>query len=326
MSHDYRCSLATSSTQSPAARGTRARLQGMRRLLAGLLLFTVAGCASAPESTPTTSASPAAAPQISYAALGDSYTAAPYVISTDLADGCLRSQQNYPRLVADALDADLTDVSCGGADTSDVTAPQRTMGSGVRPPQIKAVTRDTDLVTVGLGGNDGNLFGQLVGGCPLTGPQGETFGHSGRCGHMPDGVTDRLITGTQRDLTRALELVQRTAPKATVVLIGYSRLLGAAPCAELPVAQEDLAGAAAVAVRLRDAQRDAAATAGVGFLDMHRLSAGHDACSKQPWVQGIHTDQTQGAAMHPTPAGQEAVAQALRDHLTEVGFGTGAAR
>lgn len=298
----------------------------MRRVLAGLLLFTLTACAPEPEAAPPSPTASAAAPQISYAALGDSYTAAPYVISTDLADGCLRSQHNYPRLVAEALDADLTDVSCGGADTSDVTDRQHTMGSGVRPHQIGAVTRDTDLVTVGLGGNDGNLFGQLVGGCPLTGPQGETFSHGGRCGHMPEDVTDRLIKGTQRDLTRVLDLVQRKAPKATVVLIGYPRLLGPSPCQKLPVAQGDLAGAAAVAVRLRDAQRDAAAAAGVDFLDMHRLSAGHDACSAEPWVQGIHTDQTQGAAMHPTPAGQEAVAQALRDHLAEAGFGTAAAR
>ena len=51
-----------------------------------------------------------------------------------------------------------------------------------------------------------------------------------------------------------------------------------------------------------------------------RLSAGHDACAKTPWVRGVHTDQRQGAAMHPTPAGQIAVAEAIADRLRDVGF------
>lgn len=293
----------------------------MRRVLAGLLLLCLAGCTDAPEAADPvgTQASDAPTP-IQYAALGDSYTAAPYVISTDIANGCLRSEHNYPTLLAETLGADLTDVSCGSASTQAVMGQQRTLRSTRQPPQIRAVTRDTDLVTVGLGGNDGQLFGQLVSKCPITGPQGETFGRSGRCGYMPTEITEQLLAGTRRDLTRVLEQVQRRAPDALVVLVGYPRLLGAAPCREVPVAVRDLAGAAAVAVRLRDAQRDAAAAAGVDFLDMHALSEGHDACSAEPWVQGVHTDQREGAAMHPTPAGQVAVAEALADHLTEARF------
>ena len=39
----------------------------------------------------------------SYVALGDSYTAAPLVPSTDTSNGCLRSSGNYPSLVAAAM-------------------------------------------------------------------------------------------------------------------------------------------------------------------------------------------------------------------------------
>ena len=35
-----------------------------------------------------------------YVALGDSYTAAPFVPLTDVADGCFRSSNNYPNLIA----------------------------------------------------------------------------------------------------------------------------------------------------------------------------------------------------------------------------------
>lgn len=289
----------------------------MRALLTGLLLLALAGCADPVQPGAPAEEQPE---PIRYAALGDSYTAAPYVVSTDLANGCLRSEANYPKLLAERFGARLTDVSCGSASTAAVTGKQRTMASAVQDPQINAVTPETDLVTVGLGGNDGNLFGRLVSQCPLTGPQGETFGSSGRCGHMPAAVTGKLLTGTQRDLTEVLRTIQHRAPEALVVLVGYPRLLGDAPCEELPIAEADLPGAAQVAVRLRDAQRDAARTAGVDFVDMHRISAGHDACSADPWVQGVRSDQRNGAAMHPTPAGQEAMAEALADHLTEAGF------
>ena len=36
-----------------------------------------------------------------YVAMGDSYTAAPFVPLTDVAYGCFRSSNNYPKLVAD---------------------------------------------------------------------------------------------------------------------------------------------------------------------------------------------------------------------------------
>ena len=38
-----------------------------------------------------------------YVAMGDSYTAAPFVPLTDVAYGCFRSSNNYPKLVAEAL-------------------------------------------------------------------------------------------------------------------------------------------------------------------------------------------------------------------------------
>ena len=97
--------------------------------------------------------------------MGDSYTAAPLVPSTDTSDGCLRSSDNYPALVAAALpSADLVDVSCSGADTTSLVGVQQTP-SGPKPPQFDALSRRTDLVTIGIGGNDSNLFGTLVGTC-----------------------------------------------------------------------------------------------------------------------------------------------------------------
>ena len=98
---------------------------------------------------------PSGAPAVAhYVALGDSYTSAPFVPDTELAEGCFRSDGNYPALLAQQLEVErFTDVSCSAATTADLTAPQATAGGRGRvPPQLRALDRGTDLVTVGVGG------------------------------------------------------------------------------------------------------------------------------------------------------------------------------
>ena len=77
----------------------------------------------------------------SYVSLGDSYTAAPFVPLTDVASGCYRSSNNYPRLLAAALHVDeLDDRSCSGAQTQDLPQSQRTSFGATVPPQFAALT------------------------------------------------------------------------------------------------------------------------------------------------------------------------------------------
>src|SRR6266508_6629205 len=65
-------------------------------------------------------------PPQSYVALGDSYTAGPVIpVQQNDPAGCLRSDHNYPHLVASALGiSDFKDARCSGAETSDMTASQ----------------------------------------------------------------------------------------------------------------------------------------------------------------------------------------------------------
>ena len=114
----------------------------------------------------------AAAPVIDYVALGDSYSAAPLVpgppgklgMRSDPA-GCARSWNNYPAHLAGYLDvASYTDVTCSGAQVADFFAPQGGGQQGA-PAQLDALSADTDLVTVGIGGNDYGLFGSLIQSC-----------------------------------------------------------------------------------------------------------------------------------------------------------------
>src|SRR3954467_10187272 len=74
----------------------------------------------------------AATASLRYVALGDSYSAASGVLPPDPAapPSCLRSTSNYPHVIAATTGAQLTDVTCGGAETADFFTAQY---SGVAP-------------------------------------------------------------------------------------------------------------------------------------------------------------------------------------------------
>ncbi|MGN6574087.1 MAG: GDSL-type esterase/lipase family protein, partial [Nocardioides sp.] len=204
-------------------------------VLAGLVL---AGCSGAPaaEDAPATappstahaarsSAEPGPSDGERYVALGDSFTSGPLVPTTDLAGGCFRSDHNYPSLLAERLDvAKFVDVSCAGARTRDLTHPQPTV-QGVRvPPQLKALSRSTTLVTIGIGGNDFDLYERLTHTC-LQLRDSDPTGSPCRTA-LTSGTAPLLgsIDAIGRNVEDALDEVQRRAPKARGVLVGYPHI------------------------------------------------------------------------------------------------------
>ena len=286
-----------------------------RRLLVVVTVLStllVGACTAAPPHPATVGAAGTTLRIATYTAVGDSYTAAPFVPTTSLARGCLRSDHDYPRLLARALGAHLRDVSCSGATTADLRRPQLLGYGALRSrlrPQLDAVRRDTDLVTVGLGGNDADLFATLVrhclGGRPVTGSCWD-----GLTGQLGDPET--VLAGTGRRVAAALRAVHRAAPDARVVLVGYPRIVDPdRSCRALPLSPTDRRLLAAVERRLDRALAAAAHRTATTFLDLRTRSRGHEVCSSQPWVNGPVTDQQRAAAFHPFAVEQRAVADAL---------------
>lgn len=241
-----------------------------------------------------------------YVALGDSFTSAPLVPVTDVANGCFRSSANYPALVARAFDAELEDRSCGGAQTIHLTTSQF---PGVLP-QLPAVTPAVDLVTIGLGGNDEGVFGRLTSRCTelrATDPEGAPCEAS-----MNAGGHDVLLTAldnTTKKLTTALDEVHSMAPRAKVLVVGYPQIVSAEhACSKLPLARGDYAYAAKINVALNEALRKAAEATDSTYVDVWSWSRGHDICSADPWVNGSVTDQKRAVAYHPFAGEQRAVA------------------
>ncbi len=246
-----------------------------------------------------------------YVALGDSFTAAPYVPTTDLAEGCLRSDGNYPSLVAERLGiADFTDVSCSAAEIRDLHRPQQTFRRSTVSAQLAALTKRTDLVTMSIGGNDFNLFGNLLQTCTklrALDPEGAPCTDK----LALDGIDpDRQVTGIGTRLRRAVDDVARRSPEARILVVGYPRIAPAdGTCPRLlPLATGDTRTAFRIAEGLRRAMEQAARATGGEFVDMHSASRRHDVCARTPWVNGRFTDRSAALAFHPLAAGMRAVA------------------
>jgi lysophospholipase L1-like esterase len=293
---------------------------------AAVLALVVAGC-SVSDGSEDSSASaragvtprsePSAPPtDLEYVAIGDSFTSAPLVPVTDVANGCFRSSENYPALVARELGAELDDRSCGGARTEHFLQAQF---AGVQP-QITGLKPSTDLVTVSIGGNDQQVFATLVERCPqLRGaePDGAPCREE-----MGAGGSDRLLTAlveTRKHVIDLLTQVRKNAPEAKVLVVGYPQIVSADnACDELPLARGDYAYAEEVNRALTEALRSAALATGTTYVDVWAASRGHDICSEDPWVNGAVSDQKRAAAYHPFAEEQAAVAELV---LAEVETG-----
>jgi lysophospholipase L1-like esterase len=232
---------------------------------------------------------------------------------TDVANGCFRSNHNYPSLVAAALHAKLTDRTCSGAETKDFTTGQY----AEVPAQETGLSKDTALVTVGLGGNDEQVFRTLTEKCPslrATDPTGSP------CEKALDASgSDQLLQAlgrTEKSLATVLEDVRRFSPEAKVLAIGYPQLVSADHvCSKLPLATGDYAYLAKINRALTDTVQQAAKASGATYVDVWRASAGHDICSKDPWINGSVNMQGKAPRYHPFAVEHIAVAKLIESAL-----------
>jgi hypothetical protein len=254
-------------------------------------------------------------PRDRYVSLGDSYTAAPLRPIPHRDQACMRSKRNYPRLVVQELEnTRLIDVSCSGASTISLTGKQGFDTSDVvRPPQVDAVTPETDLVTVSIGANDFRLFNSMIYECldiGKTDPDGapcREFNNRGKRDRL-----ERTIERIQPRVSSAIEEIKRRAPEARVLLVGYPQLLpdtGTCPY-RMPLAAADYDYAREINQRLAEAIEEAALSAGAEYVDLYAASKGHDICSDEPWIAGIHGAQ-RAMKLHPYPEEQRAVADLI---------------
>ena len=282
-------------------------------LIAGGLIarhLEVPGSGRSPSTSPAESSAPAGgAAQVH---LGDSFAAGTGL--QPLVDGspypCLRAQGNFGQLLAERFGRDLTDVSCAGATTEDLWHSQY---DGTAP-QLDALSPEAELVTLMLGGNDGDVYATAVGECTRLGrsdPDGDPCRRA-----VGEELLDRLDTRTRPDLEKGLREVVRRAPDARVLVPGYPTILPATGGCfdQIPIAEGDITFMNLLQQRLNDVVEEAATAAGAAYVDLTEASAGHDACAGpgQRWVEPV----TGGpGSLHPNARGQRGIADAVAARL-----------
>ena len=260
--------------------------------------------------SPAAVPAPATAP--TYVAMGDSYTAGP-LIPHQLSDppGCLRSDHNYPRLVAEARGLSLRDRSCSGAETEDLASPQAVRG-GPNPAQLDALDAAVGTVSVQIGGNDIG-FHEALQACaaplPLGTPCQDRYVRSGT------DESSRRIAATGPKVAAALAEVRRRSPSAHVLVVGYPAILpevhpGCWPV--MPFTPGDVPYIRDKEKELNAMLATQAAAAGATYVDVYGPSIGHDACQLPGvrWVEPL-IPLAPAAPVHPNALGMRGMADAL---------------
>lgn len=249
-----------------------------------------------------------------YVSLGDSYTAGPLIPEqTGTPAGCLRSNHNYPSLVAAGIHpSSFQDISCSGATTSDMTGAQ-SVTLGTNPPQFSALNAATSLVTVQISGNDIGFI-NIVETCSelsFTNPAGAPCK-----AHYTSGGTDQLAAAIQKTAPKVagvLQGIHQRSPHAGVLLVGYPVILpdtGYGCWPVVPIAYGDVPYLRGVELELNQMLASEAAANGATYVNTYTDSIGHDVC-KPPgvkWVEGL-VPTSPAAPFHPNEMGEQAMAR-----------------
>jgi len=297
----------------PDARRTtrlRARLAAVRAMLCIAALATTLIAAVAPSVA-------GAAP--SYVSLGDSYVSGPFILP--VASGapldCLQSARNYPHLTASSLGLALTDVSCSGATTEDLTT---TAQYPDQPPQFHALGPSTQVVSVGIGGNDKGLFLNTLITCgaedlvfPFGTPCKDTYGHK----LAEEIAEDGPVVGA------ALHQIHVISPSAQVFVVGYPDILPqSGNCwPTVPLTTGDVAYLNGVEKELNAMLSSEAASNSASYVDTYTPSIGHDACKSLSvrYVEPV-IPESDAFSVHPNERGMEADASEVETAMRAKGI------
>ena len=258
-------------------------MRALRVLLPALLLLV-------------TTATPAHAAAIGrYVALGDSYAVAVGTrIYDDAAnDTCRRGPLAYSRLWAAAHPAtQFVEASCSGAKVADM------------PSQLSALTADTNLVTVQVGGNDAGFVDVLV-NCIFTISDQDCVNRVNQAKAVMTGTLPAALQTLYADIRRA-------APNAKVVVVGYPRLYKInGNCGIFGLSDTERTALNSGSDTMADVVSAQAAAAGFSYIDTRNTFAGHEICaSAAAWMTSLEWDKI-NESYHPNTQGHAAVKAAL---------------
>jgi lysophospholipase L1-like esterase len=170
---------------------------------------------------------PTQQPNATYVAMGDSFSAGegipPFETNTDVGgtneNRCHRSSKAYPRLLEFDSSLNLGStafVACSGATTNTVRNGGSAEGSWGEGPQIAALTQDTKVVTITIGGNDVG-FKDFATACTVASCDFATTAYSDIHGKITSELPGKLA-----DVYEAID--NATSSNADIYVVGYPQI------------------------------------------------------------------------------------------------------
>jgi hypothetical protein len=267
----------------------------LRRRLRVPALAVAVAAALAGVVAPAADADPKA-----YVALGDSYAAGPLIPVMEQPWGCLKSTNNYPKLLAKRLGLTLQDATCSGAQTDDMWHPQG-VSPTPNPAQFDRLAANTGLVTLQIGGNDIG-FGSIAEACGSAAVQQQSCRSQFTNADGSDEL-ERRIAETLPKVVEVVDGIKARSPLATIYLLGYPSIFRLGPVASCPamgVGEADAQYLRGVQVKLNAMVAQAATSAGATYLDVYGPSGGRTACDLPAlrWVEPL-VPVNAAAPIHP---------------------------
>lgn len=305
--------------------------------------------AAAPETRTSSAAAPAPRYQ-EYVALGDSWSADVVILNGQgfpdtrhAPIDCAQSMVSYPKLLAKALAVPVfRDATCGSATTEHFYKPQTGLPiGGTNPPQFNRLTKTTDLVTVGIGGNDAGFASaaiSCINALPFNTSAFEALKLPIEIPFLGDGVPlggckqrfvkngrDLLaeeIKASEPKLVKALRDIRKRSPKARILMLDYLDGIPAKGCYPVvPVTDVDMAYLHLTFGRLNAMVKRAAKKGGAEFVNTFADSHGHDVCQlpNVRYVEGLGVLSLNDVAVaipaHPNSAGAASQFRSVLKHF-----------
>lgn len=273
-----------------------------------------------------------------YVALGDSYSsgegAGDYEPGTDYDRGddwdpdnwgddernrCHRSRNAYSEIISRDNDfaGGSESVACSGAEREELG--EANDNHDGESPQLDALDEDTSLVTMSMGGNDIG-FKDVITDCVINGERGVPMVDT--CQEKHDQRIEDELPELKEDLVDYYREIRERAPNARVVIVGYPQLFEENPSDSYGnlLFKEDQEWMNEQATELNTMLRQAAAEAGVEFVDPTEAFEGHGIGSDDPWINDLNfggpgISLTDPGSFHPNAAGHAAEADLIQEQL-----------
>jgi nitrite reductase/ring-hydroxylating ferredoxin subunit len=212
--------------------------------------------------------------------------------------------------------SDYATAGCSAAWINDLTTFQPMIDGSQTPPQLDTLTGTETLVTLSIGINDSGYGDYIIPDC-LSNTTSATPCKNKYVVNGENKLVTRANELANVPLGEAIDEIHQRSPGAEVWVIGYARLVpeDVSTCpGRIDISAGDAPVVNAWQAAVNDNEKAAAAAHGAYYVDVFSASTGHDGCQPnaadrwqnpgQNWMAGLD-----GWSLHPTLAGQTAVAQ-----------------